>query len=438
MNYHKTPQHIVKLIKRHVPKNAVHVLEPAVGEGALLEALSPFQFNEHLTLVDVDLKRLQVLDACYGDLSLVNEDFLEWAKKLKGSKSYDLVVTNPPFSARSEEWVWYDQQKLPIEIAFLRNSVELLGEKGTLIAIVPDSFVNSCRFKSQREWLVSQGSIKYAYQLPRKSFSGIEGAFFLLVFKKGEFFPVIKIRSFGSEGQLEIKVGDSFFKNQGLRLDFNYYAGKIKYDSLVKPYRGLRALALKDFCSVKRGPIRKAYNSPGVLHSNSYQGGYWESYKLERKNDEGLCVAVKRVSRNAHMSFGLFYKKDLPRSTDCIISIDADGVCAMSLLFFLRVMFSNHSGESLLLKGVGAKFITVDSIKEIEYMDISKEFDREFSCYLTAYKAMRFDLVESIESIVFMKINNYGSASSIELKMIEDEVRKISFGGQVDVSVIGG
>jgi hypothetical protein len=36
LHFHKTPYAVVKLLKKHVPSSAKKILDPAVGEGALL------------------------------------------------------------------------------------------------------------------------------------------------------------------------------------------------------------------------------------------------------------------------------------------------------------------------------------------------------------------------------------------------------------------
>ncbi|MCK8688150.1 Eco57I restriction-modification methylase domain-containing protein, partial [Pseudomonas umsongensis] len=149
MHSHKTHQAVVRLDRRHIPKSACKVLEPAVGEGALLEALYPSQLHKELTLVDIDHRRLDAIKAIYPDLSLINADFVYWSE-YRNVPSFDLIITNPPFSGRAENWIRFGGQKAPIEYAFFRRCVELLENKGTLVAIVPDTLINSSRLSNER------------------------------------------------------------------------------------------------------------------------------------------------------------------------------------------------------------------------------------------------------------------------------------------------
>lgn len=395
MHYHKTPQAVVRLARRHIPKSACKVLEPAVGEGALLEALYPSQLHKELTLVDIDHRRLDAIKAIYPELSLINADFIGWSES-RNAPTFDLIITNPPFSGRSENWIWFGGQKAPIEYAFFRRCVELLEKNGTLVAIVPDTLVNSSRLSTERAWIFSQGAITYSYQLPERIFDKIEGAFYLLVFKKGVRQQYVKLRSL--TGQPEIKVNKAILTSTDYRLDHSFYKSFKNLNSFI-PKNPLR---LGEICTVGRGPIRSNYKLVGNHHSNSFSEGFWRSFTSQK--DSNLCIAVKRVSRNAHLSFGFFQIQDIEKSTDCIVFIKAQDNELSKILFYLRVVMTNEDGKSLLLKGSGAKFIQVNDLKSMPYMDIAKLFPAEYENFTKAYNSFDINLCLDIERTVYSKL----------------------------------
>ena len=179
MNFHPTPPHIVEIIRRHIPKRKItNILEPAAGEGALLGALrKPLCNSCELVLLDIDNFKCELLRNISKQAHVINNDFLQ--HDFKDSK-FDLIITNPPFSGRSEDWIDTSLGKAPLEGAFILKCLSLLSENGTLIAIVPDSLVNSIRHRKFRE-IFFEFNLKYCYQLPEKTFPRTEGRLMTMV-----------------------------------------------------------------------------------------------------------------------------------------------------------------------------------------------------------------------------------------------------------------
>ncbi|MFE2003749.1 methyltransferase [Pseudomonas guariconensis] len=386
---------MVKLLKRHVPKSAKKILDPAVGEGALLDALSTSQLNESLTLVDIDPKRLDAIRVMHSGLSLISADFITWSSKNHENK-YDLIITNPPFSARSENWISHERKKLPIELVFFRKCVSLLQTGGTLLAIVPDTIVNSSRLESERARFASEGAFVYAYQLPARSFFNIEGAFYLLVFKKGIKQSCVTLRN--TNGSVDLKIAASDFARLGHRLDHSFYQSTFLLEGLISS----STQPLLEICKIGRGPIRNNYKHKSYVHSDSFENGAWRSYRDEPSKT--LCIGVKRVSRDAHLSFGLFPTSAITNSTDCIIFIQPQTDDVFSILFYLRTIFSNDSGKSMLLKGAGAKFIQVEALKKLPYFSLAEKYPSEYIAYKDAYENFDFTACAKIENAVYTSL----------------------------------
>ena len=404
MHYHKTPPQVVRIIKKHVPSNAQRILEPAVGEGALLEALRDVHFKKEITLVDIDPRRLESISAIYPELSLVNSDFIAWSK-IQDSKSYDLIITNPPFSARSENWVAYENIRIPIEMAFFRACLNLLRDNGTLIAIVPDTLINSARFKFEREWYFTQGAFTHVYQLPERSFDNIEASFYLLVFKRRPKQTKTKLINV-AENATMILPRHKIVSNDH-RLDFSFYQGAELLSSIIPE----QSFFLSEFCKIYRGPIRDNYKVGMPHHSTSFKNWKWQCF-IPNTDLKGLCIAVKRVSRNAHLSFGLFPITEISKSTDCIVFIIPPQDMIFQVLFFLRCMLSNEHGGAFLLKGSGAKFIQIQSLLKLPFFDLSEKHPELFLEYVESYNSFEAEGFLSIERKIYSK-TNWGNKVSI-------------------------
>jgi len=413
VHFHNTPQQVVRLIKKHVPRRADKVLDPAVGEGALLGALKANHFNKNLTLVDIDPKRLNSIHALYENLSLISADFTIWSKT-QPECSFDLIVTNPPFSARSEKWVDVEGVRLPIELIFFRDCIRLLQKNGTMIAIVPDILVNSTKFKLEREWYFTQGAFTHAYQLPARSFENIEASFFLVVFKKSR--NQNRLELIDVEKNTKLIIDKATIQSNGNRLDYKYYFGKNKLDSVLPN----NYISLSSICTIRRGPIRENYKSPELYHSDSFRDGYWLAYKKSPCKD--LCIGVKRVSRSANLSFGLYPTDKIRISTDCIVFITPPQHLVYEIFFYLRVVFSNSDGEALLLKGSGAKFIQVKALMNLPYFNLKKMHPNELENHKLNYETDNFEICIAIESKIYSSlqwgkkvslINNHRSVATM-------------------------
>src|SRR5690554_5604420 len=131
MKFYPTPPHIVDVVRKHSPRSVNSVLEPAVGEGALLDIFPHTLDASNLTLIDISKDRLNSLKKEFKGAKFVHSDFFEWASKRK--KTFDLVVTNPPFSGKSSDWIEYEGKQVPIEVGFIDLCFRLLSHNGTLI-----------------------------------------------------------------------------------------------------------------------------------------------------------------------------------------------------------------------------------------------------------------------------------------------------------------
>ncbi|MCD1589017.1 class I SAM-dependent methyltransferase [Halomonas sp. IOP_14] len=411
MKYFRTPFEIVKIMKKHLPIAQMRILEPAVGEGALLETLNPLRVGRNVTAIDIDPARLKALKYTYKKINLINEDFLEWSERC--TYKYDLIITNPPFSAKSKDWISYENKKIPIELLFFIKSIKLLDSGGTLIGIVPDAIINSSSFSEERMDIMLNNKITYVYQLPKRVFKSIESGFFLIVVKKGGVTNKVTLRRVCDNGCEEIFVDRHEVAKNNFRLDFSFYSSARFYNGGLSIHEKLPLQKLSDFCEIKRGGVRNCYQTHGLIHTWSFKNGVWGEDFTFLNDRENYCVMVKRVSRNAHLTFGVAKNKDIVNTTDCVIIISSSEVDPFKLLFFLRVFYSNSHGEDYMLKGTGAKFISVSFLNDIKYLDISTIYRNDFENYCNALLERDFLTCKEIESHVFIRFFSQDKVFSI-------------------------
>jgi hypothetical protein len=149
------------------------ILEPSVGDGALLRALSPYlhgKFNVHAIELDLGRAR-QAHELGVGEFVAVT-DFLTLRtgrvcmKMGQGNFThvdiplYDRVLMNPPFSGRGRRHLYVDH---------VNAAWDLLAPGGILVAILPKSieFAETRRVAALRELIKESGHI---IPLPEKSF----------------------------------------------------------------------------------------------------------------------------------------------------------------------------------------------------------------------------------------------------------------------------
>lgn len=414
MKFYPTPTNIVKLISKHVPKTAISILEPSVGDGALLESLNIAHLRSQLTLIDIDRRRLKIVKDNYKNSKCINADFINWSKS--NNSKFDLIITNPPFSGSVMNWVDFDGVSVPIELAFIELCDRQLTKNGTLIAILPDSIVNSDRWFFLRYKLLTNGYVKYCYKLPPKTFPHVEASFFLLIYKKCSHMGKISIRKLQNNKVDEIHVSMPEISNFNYRLDFDFLYSHRVNDLIFRNGLINKQNLLTEISEIKRGRVFDNYNKNGNLHTTSLKNvPLLVSDSSEINFDlNNFVVALKRVSRNSHLSFSLISKSKMNFCTDCIYLIDSKVIKPLQLLFSLRCLYSNNHGKNLLIKGTGAQFIPVKLLQKIKISDLSIYFKSEFKTYKSALLQNDYETCLRIEFFVLNSLISNNKIISLE------------------------
>ncbi|WP_448595232.1 N-6 DNA methylase [Thermoflexus hugenholtzii] len=140
------------------------MLDPACGDGAFLEPAARLGFSEAIG-IEVDPEVLATARErlrAFPSVSLHGANALEWVHELEGR--FDLVATNPPFSAKygrvQDPWLLgrfalaAGRRSEAIEVLFLELSVRALREGGVLAIVLPEGLFANLPCRRVREWLL--------------------------------------------------------------------------------------------------------------------------------------------------------------------------------------------------------------------------------------------------------------------------------------------
>ncbi len=176
-----TPDQVAQVLADWIPPDVHHLLEPAVGHGALLAPLLERDCRrvETVVCVDTDEEALtaarSLLEAKLGDtLRMQHGDFLELdlaAANVMPSGGFDCVVLNPPFAGRRWQRSVFlgpgrsslEGMPMQTETAFLYKSIHVLRAGGRLLAVVPASVVMSDTGEGIRQFMIGSGAIEAVY-----------------------------------------------------------------------------------------------------------------------------------------------------------------------------------------------------------------------------------------------------------------------------------
>ena len=176
-----------------VTKN-LRILDPSVGDGVLIlsvlenlnlesfESIEVFAFD-----IDdsnfLDLKRLISDRYCNVDITLRNQDFLEYYVARNENEDFDLIIANPPYvrnqvlgSDKSKKLskIFDTRGKVDIYYIFMLALSNLLSEFGFMATITSNRFLSIKSGKVIRDYLLDNLDVKEIYDLGgTKLFEGI-------------------------------------------------------------------------------------------------------------------------------------------------------------------------------------------------------------------------------------------------------------------------
>jgi tRNA1(Val) A37 N6-methylase TrmN6 len=387
MKRHETPTAIADELAKYRPAVCAKILDPATGNGVLLQPFRAICKSQRLeiTAIDIDAKPLETLRKNFrtnrSNVQIINADFMKWACSSAAIRnpSFDCIIMNPPFDARKSKSLT-DFKKTtgfeslpdngPIEAAFVLATISLLRPTGRLLAVLPSSIVTSTSLSWLRKFMVLQGSIQRVHELPRFTFRGIESRIYLVVFEKGtQKDRALLLNHELMEPEKFVLRKSAHFHE---RWDFAFHKSKSQMDGL-QAENDLAWRSLSHLATIWRGKVPTPTNSRLVIHTTNYKSPFWTSAKGKaskqglgpdrvRKND----ILVKRVSRNCSQSFGLVMDSTNARASDCIFIIRPKiSRKSVSLLFSLRCVMKLEFGPTLIERGTGASYIAQSELADL-------------------------------------------------------------------------
>ncbi len=428
---HYTPREIADVLAKSAPDNIQTLLEPSVGNGNLL---TPFLMREDIEqIVAIDKDPIAIEDLCKvhegrGNITIVNDDFLEWSLPTKENILFDCVVMNPPFMAKNKSLIKTDlkqemisakkhEKHLPMEVVFVIRTIRLLKDRGKLLAIVPASVINASKMSWLREYLLSQGHIERVYELPRYTFERIEAKTFLLVFVKGQK-AKSSVLAMYDNGNTQEEIIPRKEIEKDLRLDYSYFAAKREFEK-YQSTPGLEWAPLGKIASTSRGKVPAPPSDDDVIHYTNFSNGFW---RLPQNDGQGIArrlseiLICKRVGRDCLSTYGLGINIKGARFSDCVVTIHIQdkAIDKIALLFALRTFFSLPSIQSLLKLGTGASYISELQLRRtcipLGLHTAEPELYRE---YQKAVRKLDYEKMKHLEGIAAGKIREYAEASCL-------------------------
>ena len=407
MQRFKTPAKIAQSLARYCPSPLRSVLDPAVGDGALLIPLLRGRQESHLevTAIDIDPSVIKPLRAALSAFSrkvtLHRGDFLEWAERHGGSVlQFDCVIMNPPFSSKKETFRRVRDavmggsgvRSTAIEAGFVIAAVRMLRPGGRLLAILPPSVITSDSFVWLRKFLLSTGRIHTVHELPHFSFENVEARMYLLVFEKGGVASGLLLQNHDLDHSTNLPIEHTSLGG-AYRMDFGFHDGLRRYTRLRSRSK-LRWVALSGAADVLRGSRKTPVTDAAwVIHTTDFEGGFWYCNQSRHRcrRTSSVCaragdILVKRVGRACSSSFGMVLGAVGGECTDCVLVVRPKlGVRTDRLLFAIRTLTAFPFLRPLLERGTGAAYMSKRGLECIEFpIDLYLRLPTIFGAYQRA------------------------------------------------------
>ncbi len=180
MGAYYTPPSIVRSMTENLPVSAVcRCIDPCCGSGAFLTVLLDIGipgkklFGCDSDPIAVMLARVNLLIVCRDADKIpqvVCADFLR--SELSFPKTFDLIITNPPWGALSDKLKFGDLTFIESFSCFLYAACQRLRPNGTIRFLLPEAFLNVRTHQPLRRYLLEKKSIR-EIRFYDESFSGV-------------------------------------------------------------------------------------------------------------------------------------------------------------------------------------------------------------------------------------------------------------------------
>ncbi|RZL46798.1 MAG: hypothetical protein EOP00_13895, partial [Pedobacter sp.] len=350
---------------------------------------------------DIDSIILNFFESRFKDilkdkLKIINVDFLEWAESKNGK--FDLILMNPPFNLKKthfikNEYTEFINKNVPLELAFLLSSLNLLEDDGTLLAILPASIISGISTTWFRKALLTKGYIRVIHELPEFSFPYLGSRVYICVLTKTFYKKPIALLNHSLVNPHKLNLKQKNILNP-FRLDYGYYEGINWLNKIIKYNQSLTWDTIGSKFSVMRGSLKSPDGARNGLHTTDYINGFWSSTSKESlsgaKNYDcsNEDILIKRVGRNCSKSFGVLESNNKLKCSDCLLIIKTQTKTTRNkILFALRVIYNSKFGNLIIERGTGASFISSQTLKSLKLpTNLSELFPVYYKIYSRAIK----------------------------------------------------
>jgi len=157
------------------------VLEPCAGDGVFIDEILQLKYELDITLIELDDKASLGLKKKYKNnsfITLFENNFFYTEEYI--NKKFNKIIANPPYGA----WVEYEERdrlkrKFPsistkdTYALFLYHAIHLLNPGGTLVFIIPETFLYLHRHTKLREFILKDTTIKEISIFPSSFFPNV-------------------------------------------------------------------------------------------------------------------------------------------------------------------------------------------------------------------------------------------------------------------------
>ena len=202
-----TPQKLANaMVRLFASENIDTVLEPSCGDGVFLDSLKETGFLDKVSrveAVEIEAPEAQKVSGRYKDtpkVKVINQDFYEFYKETLGTKTYDLILGNPPYIRY--QYLKETQRDCQAQIltshgmksnklinawvAFMVASVQMLSKRGKIAFVIPAEILQVAYAEDLRLYLANHLAKITLITFEQLVFPDIEQEVVVFVGEKGD------------------------------------------------------------------------------------------------------------------------------------------------------------------------------------------------------------------------------------------------------------
>lgn len=184
--YTKSDPIVSYMVQKLSVESGMRVFEPCAGDGVFIDALNSKIPNLSIDIYELNSQAIELLKEKYkinSNIRITQGDTHTSQELILFSNAggiYDRIIANPPYGG----WLDYEKRKYLKKLypllyvketytLFLYRCVQLLRDKGILVFIIPDTFLNLHMHTKLREYLLANTKIKEICLFPSSFFPGV-------------------------------------------------------------------------------------------------------------------------------------------------------------------------------------------------------------------------------------------------------------------------